>query len=114
MHDVTNELERERYKMLQELERFRNIQTTLEEWQAEAAHDPVMRERLERMAALYGAEFVKELEVLTVQLEKVEADYRRFMQIAGEQGKCRLREKPQKIAVQGHHFSIAPQEKPHR
>lgn len=72
------ELERERYKFLQELEEFHKTLSILEQWNAEAKTNPQAREKLERFDELYGPDFEEDFADIADKIHQAEACYRKF------------------------------------
>ncbi|HDR2354449.1 TPA: hypothetical protein QCH65_001620 [Enterobacter roggenkampii] len=72
------ELERERYKFLQELEEFNKTLSILEQWNAEAKTNPQAREKLERFDELYGPDFEEDFADIADKIHQAEACYRKF------------------------------------
>lgn len=77
------ELERERYKLLQEMEGFQRNLSLLEEWSAEAESNPQAREKLQRFDELYGLHFEEDIAALTEKMNQVEMCYKQFNRLSG-------------------------------
>ncbi|MCK7227235.1 hypothetical protein L8P27_05130 [Enterobacter asburiae] len=72
------ELERERYKFLQELEEFHKMLSILELWNSEAKTNPQAREKLERFDELYGPDFEADFADIADKIHQAESCYRKF------------------------------------
>ncbi|ECJ9816597.1 hypothetical protein HZV92_001838 [Salmonella enterica] len=86
MNDIKDdliELERERYKFLQELEGFQKNIAILEEWSAAAENDPQARENLQRFDELYGQYYEEDMASLTDKMNQVELCYKKFNRLNG-------------------------------
>lgn len=77
------ELEREHYKLLQELEVFQRNISQLEEWSAEAESNPQGRKKLQQFDELYGSQYEEDIAALTEQLNHVEMCYKKFNRQSG-------------------------------
>lgn len=89
------ELEREHYKLLQELEVFQRNISLLEEWSAEAESNPQAREKLQRFDELYGSQYEEDIVALTEKLNQVEMCYKQFNRLGGrlQQSSTQVRQK---------------------
>lgn len=80
---ISIDIERERYKLIEEMNHFEKLKETLEMLNAQAANNPAIARQLEQFQQQHGDAFLRDMAAMTEQIKQAEMQYKSLLRMVG-------------------------------